>query len=368
MQSSRTFSFLDYSPFSKKLEVLNLSVTWIFFILTVLTLAFSLQLTTAENNFISNISEILFVNSFHTIFSLFFFLGIPEFKEFIDSKSKDLGYSIVKIWIALNLFAFGVFWYVYDVIQHSYGPQTLPFFFMMFILLRSVHGTRQTMGISLLYYAQLKQMHPEYTNLTPLLKLERVIGFLATTIVILLPLKLFVFKTMPFWQISLALSALTLAVMIYLLCRLYKLNKEFFKLRLLFLIRYSFLPLMGMSKTAFSGASANHGIEYLLISEKIAKNSKVENSKIFFNKTNLLILVGYAVTFVVYYSFPGRLFSHIPDSTRVGNLWEQFCFSLFLTVAHVHFITDAFIFRFKDPSVQSTIGTIFFKAKKITTT
>ncbi len=356
--------FIKYSPFEAKSEMFSLIMPVFFLIGAAAEIAWNFSFNKSQLFAFYIITEFVFLNSLHAVFTLLFFLNHDEFKSYLVSASKKIKYSLLYKWLFVYLFFVVLCCFIFFNRTLTYNEITLVSLFAVTINLCRVHHTlSQQVGISLLYYSNTPDAFQK-KYLSQCVFLERS----------LTPLffgYFFVSLLVPIFSNKISLNILfyiniviTLLFVLLLFLITFKLNRSFSILRLAFALRYFLYPLAFISKFAAIGIGAVHGIEYFIINKKINTTKSVPT----FTKTKYIFYIALAtLVFLGLISLINRFYISATPAVQNNYMGVFFVgWVLFQSLSLLHFYVDAHIFKFKDPAVQQNIGPILFKKKTST--
>ncbi len=349
---------LHKSPFERRPETINL-VLPVFFLLAALFEIFQRpSFSRIQILSLNVLSEFIFLNSLHVIFTVLFFINRDEFKNYVRSKSEELGYPLVFKWALAYLAFLAAACILFFNHSFSFAEISLASFLTKIALIYRVHhSVSQNVGMSLLYYSDVQNLdRPE-----PFLK--KCISFERLFWPIILGLTLLSHLAMMYLELRLQVLMFCLNVLIVFFMVLYlytytrKLDKGFSNLRLIFNLRYLLYPLAFSSRLAGIGICAIHGVEYYLINQKISPkepNGIFKNVGFGFYFFSIAFSVSSFITILYFVS----------DHSIQKNYFLPFfiCYVFFQSVSFFHFYVDGHIFKFKDASVQRFIGPLFFRS------
>ena len=356
---------LDFTHLKKKIEkptieVMDMFLPIGFIVAAIFEIALKFKIDKIQLFTLNIVGDFISLNSLHTILTVSFFVNNVEFKNYMRSKSEEIGYPLAYKWglvyLAFLLMSCVVFFY------SSYNFSQISFAVAITVgvyLFRINHSASQSVGVSLLNYSKWNHTGIENNMLKQkCMFLERSFFY------IIMGFQIFTFLNIIFFKfdirytliLSSLVSILIFNLSIFLLTN--QVDSEFARSRFIYNCRYFLYPLSVLSHVSFAGISVIHGTEYLLVNKKV-NNQGFSFSLSKQNITLLCFMVLLAISSIItIYYFHNQ--QQIPN----GYFWIFFIgYVFFQSVSFFHFYVDGLIFKFKDKVVQTHIAPLFFENK-----
>ena len=344
-----------FSPF---FEYSNLFLPLFFLILVAFDLSGAFSLTQFDRRAGFFISDVVFLNQIHVIFSLAMLLITPEFKSWLGAEEERQKFFLLR--------SFGVMLFVFLVLMdwipffsfRSMDPILLRLGVQLFVVAQIHHGVSQSLGLSLAYNSKARS--ESGGALSPRIRLaevwERRLAktLIHTNAAFVLARVLFP-EFAKLVNINFAISCALVGAIIgtgFLYPAGYR-NKR------LFMMRYLIFPFGPFSFLALLCSAAVHGYEYLGVFWKMQSSSVDQNKPM---KTRIILASSGVVAVYGCVAILGG------GAHGFGSLTEYpmarailWAFSLSFTFWHYH--VDAFLFRMKDPSTRKFLGPLLIRSK-----
>lgn len=346
------------------LEKINLHAPVIFLFIIVLLQISPINLNNFEQNMIYFlIGDILFFNVTHIAFAYWQYLTLPEVRSVVLSKTKK-----EKIQISATIFFVGLlpFLAIYLVSTAKLSSELTEFIIVATLLLtqylRIQHIVYQHMGLSLLYNQKIReQRHLSEEEDKELVKSEKVerISYhclvFASYFYILINIYKFMFpielrtllsKFQTPVEVCLVVFVLVIIVNSMRLKSLRSSEKTYFLTRLLL------YPLSGwMAPLAIRFF---HGVEYMVITQRIQKNTKLNNNEVAKRKSMyvLLMCIVVIIGLLFFRHYPFDKFNMFKEREKHVAILA----ALSLSLGYVHFYLDRVMFKMRDLITRQEIG------------
>ncbi len=346
----KNLNFFKTSPFNKSLEFLNQALPVFFLIGSLFEIYYVFSFSIEQKKTFNFFAQIVFLNVIHVSFTYFFLLVVPEFRDYVSQKSIELNYSLKKHWLKFFVYT----WIIFSLLSALpfIFPSLKKYEFILFlphipILLGSgYHIIRQSVGISIMYFLNLKGGDTK-TKMS-IIKLEKnFIGILVAIIVLHIIIQIALPISLKNYAIGMMIFVLTCYIS-FVLFKIYRFSFEVFKVRFLFYARYLFFPLAPLSIFSTLGRASIHGVEYLMILEKVV-NAK-EKKKWRLNWLFFVAVLFYAA--VVFYGLKNNAIDLFMDVLHPESVQQLLIGALINSITFLHFYIDSFIYKFNDPLVQ----------------
>ncbi len=347
----------SYSPglFNKKLELINFLIPVIFLFCSLSDLYYGYRYLPAEKVYLRILCQIFLFNGIHVVFTFFFICFSAEFKAFIVEESRLTNSHIIKKWC----FVFGVFSF-FSILLGSFlffsksNSNYLLYFGiyqMLFFYYSFYHGAGQSHGLSMLYtmHFQSKTNQPRSVisaKFEKTIKSHIVICITVLTALVLFKRYDYCIKGAFIFFISILVHLL---IILYLI---YKDSAHLFKIKLIHFARYLLYPLSFLSPMAAAGLSSVHGMEYVMISEKIFKKGVF---KIKWNQVFIVLVCAVYIVFEIT-SVLGGLFAIETASTWPNKRFFLISFTILNAVTLTHYYIDAQLYKIKSSSFKRNQG------------
>ncbi len=359
--SKFNFKFLNDSPFNKKLEVINLVLPILFIILTFIVPE-SNKLSATANFSIYLLSEFIFLNSIHVFFTITMLFFVPEFKKYIVDKSKSMGCSVLNNWLRY-FFLVTLFFSLLRYLSHMEGNSQITLQFISFMALvvsmyATYHSLMQTVGLSLNQYSSVLKNNNSET-IKNIIKHERMLSplLMIFTIILLIAAKLGSELTKGLLFFS--LCAVLFFYISWILLKVYALDAQLFKLKILFHSRYFLFIFAFLNSFTIAARAAVHGFEYFMVTKKIMSNTKISyTKKSFLVYVSLASVFAFVMLYFIYVKFNHIFFNN--TAVVKYTFLDDFCYVFSMSLSLTHFYIDSFIYKMSDPIVQKNQA-VFFK-------
>lgn len=337
--------------------MLNLCIPLVFFILTLVQLAFHHRMTNTEHHIGSFIVKILFLNHVHIIFTFWMLATFPEMKSWLVQRRQGLWRSVLP-WTGIFLFFFVLFSVVQPHLRHIGDKNYLGVITTALLIISFHHVYAQSRGLSLLYNRMVEKRFSltaqEKQKVFSLEKWER--GFYTTLIgsqIVWIFMKLcFPHERKIEAAVFLAIASVCVGG-IFFCCRRYpyadRSNKTLYSLRLIL------FPLWPMSSLAVFGALAFHGVEYLLVFLKMYGKSEVpkQNKYIAWYIGSIILLLSLSFA---RHDLLGFLYSKYISSRGLLTVMA----SLAGALSFLHYYLDGVIFKMRDSLTREKVAPLLF--------
>jgi hypothetical protein len=308
------------------------------------------------------LSEIIFLNYIHVAFTAAMIFGLPQGRQWLKSLENPIRVLILMVVLCVVLSLLyalgkGVVFYGDKVFHHS---------LMVMIFVNTIwfihHGVAQIKGLSLQYNYKFRSHFSLNSSDLELLKnseiSERKMGVLITifsSISLLLSYDYVGGSMEHGLRQGLILGATGVALICfarvtYVVSKVPMMNRTF---KILFLSRLLFTCLMGVNYVAFLGRLCTHGIEYTLVFQKVARNSKLNEALKFLMLTFTLVLVAF---FIHTFGNERGGYFNINPLIYQNPLWIQVMVVVYLLTTPIHYYLDHLIFRMKKSSARNFTG------------
>ena len=292
------------------------------------------------------ISNVLFFDTIHIFFTFVFLWSFPEGKKWIEqtrlaTRKGFWAFILFSVFVLTVCFSgFLIFF------QTQFPDQTWVLEFI-FIFASVVHRLFQTRGLAGLYEHELgpEQAFQNLGNLRKYLYRALIVMVIASAL-IRSPddNSHYVIHTSPtdihFFLIG--CMYLAIALIFWEASRDIKTWRMSFKA--IFLFRLLLVPLSFFSLAALLSLGAIHGVEHVLLLNKLRRNSLIGISSVKMYRRLLLIAsAAGALLTSAYVLFPPTFFGLIAASFIAG-------------VAHAHFVCERFLFRMRNRETRDLIG------------
>lgn len=341
--------------FAARDEVLNLYWPLVVLLIFISVSPFNFQKSTNITNFVFAISNIVFLNVVHNVFSIFILTEIPEIKSYIKENLKNkkihIGYSsalVLAFFLVLN-WVFPIFKNYGEFGKYLFWAAVL---FMQFFALY-YHTLRQIEGISTIYNQQMKKIWPQnITHFDFVQKCEKILFKLLIVLSCIgYALNIFEQKSHIFAVFLMSLFVFLGVIAVNLKIPFWnKSNKWIYLLRLVVFPLGIYYPLLGVVIPFF------HGVEYLFIVKKIFSSSALTTEKIQRRLFVYMLPISLAVAVLSIFRLDrGFGVSFLSDNNLVNTL-IVFASSLSLAISFLHFYLDSFIYKMKESGIRNSIG------------
>lgn len=359
-------AFCRISIFSKNLELLNLSIPFLWYPLVFLDIlffhgAYGLGASSINTKTIFDfIRNILFLNSVHVLFSYLIMFRSTEVKAWIV---KQKGGAIV-FWTKLGIVHI-LFFLFFILLKGGVFSNSLSInssFIDIIVAIVTIapvvhHPLAQTWGLSFLY--DLKNYNCQNDKKTKLIRAgKRERGILVIFTIIYMVAGLIFFSghfRLDNFSWSIYLISLLFLVSSLVIINYFTYPKPWNLNKLIFLMRLFAYPLTFISASARIVTGSCHGIEYFCVYKKIKKNSN-GRCQWFSIAYLLLFLLGFFSILSLYGQTP-FVKKIIPDF--LSN--QQYLTPLALSIIYTHYYVDALLYRFRDSSNRELILPLLVK-------
>lgn len=350
---------IKVSLFKAKDETINLYLPLVIFASFLLISQTGLAQNEHASNLLFVISNIIFLNVVHNIFSLFILTDLPEIQPYLKDHFKTQPFHVGYRSLSVFVFFFVLMWVFPQFKTWGDGG---PYLFWTAVLLMQFfalyyHTLRQIEGLCVLYNQNMKNWlmkhQPESINEIDQLQRKEKILFKSFLVISCLGYAFNIFK-MENWIFPTFLLSSANLILIFVVNlkapHWNQSNKWIYLTRLIAFtagIRY---PILGAVVPFF------HGIEYFFVTKKLFTKSAVQSiqmqRRVWRYMVPVSILVGILAIFRLDRGFGLTLMGQEPGI----NLFIVILSCLSFAISFVHFYIDSFIFKMKESGIRNSVG------------
>ncbi len=334
------FSTERISLFTKKQELLSLSVPIVFY------LVFLVELCVGSWHTIGNDSLLyLFLAIFgtsHTLFTYFVVGYTFEGRSLIFDLFRR-SWKMLPVCLLLIAFLIGYFVCVETHFDTESWPMQTAKIFVIFLF--GQHGLGQVRGMSILYNRMAEQQR-SYSQKQRMeaYRLEKIERYMHLALVITFLFQIYSKEFLKF-NMTLVIGSIMMALVTIILFIASRYPYASSSNKTLFLTRLFMLPLIIMIPESFAGMFIVHGLEYQQLTAKMFNNSRTKLIGLY----GILMFAIFVILFpVLRNSHLQQLYFPLPVALSIAVLSQ--------VIDHFHYFSDAFIFRFSLEPVRRNIG------------
>ncbi len=326
--------------FSKRAEALSGILTIAFFV-AIAAEIFKVWSTSSKEYQYADIFFNMFLGSaYHIGLTFITLLAIPEIKDMYKQRKV---YNSIWFQALLMFFLFFITKWFFNAPKGSFLSILVNFSLVFWPI---YHALRQRNGINILYNKAIglseKQANFDryiFHVLTAMAALESLFGVLVRERVLV--------------GDQIASSRLLVLVLSCLPCLFLFRSASAFRYKNLFLLRLFFIPLGLYSSAAYLASATFHAFEYMMVSEKILKNSKC-SARQYFNgfSVSLILVIVFFRLFQGRFGLAGNIFAEL-DYTSVWQKNFQFING---GLIYAHMYLDSLMFKMKDPKTREVVA------------
>ncbi len=286
---------------------------------------------------------------------------VPEFKKYMSDKSALMGRSVLKTWLRFYLAAIIFF----SLLRYSdiYGPKnemtsTIINLTNLFVSLYIFHHSiSQSIGLSITQYSQfLQNTNPNKKLVHTAIKMERKLATLLLFLLLALTAVVkFGSEAVKVFTLYMSLIIL-ISYLISILLKVYKIDVQLFKLKLLFSSRYFLFLLYFLNSIAVAASTAIHGFEYFIVTKKIMSEAKLSYT---IKSLSIYILLTCVFVFFTVRALILKVDESFFYSSHNSNFVDDISYVFVMSLSFIHFFIDSFIYKMSDAAVKSNQA-IFF--------
>ena len=347
--------------FYGKDENFNLVLPLLFIVATFVGFYFGIQFNSFEENLFLIVSQFVFLNWLHVLFTPYMLREYPELKAWYVNKCKQEPWTLFW-WITMWLVFFAMsFWGLWAINTDNFWLKHLAFLvFSVRGMWGMQHAVAQWLGLNIAFNLDLQKQ----SGSPKLVQAQKIERRLARWFLILLNFNILIFAFphllvpyVPYCQfIGINLMLVVLIILFVNSFSFFngKMNRKF-----IFQLRMILWPLAFLSPIALCGARSMHGVEYLFTMRKMRDNSSA-GQKSWNWKLLIFLLLPLGVMFLADERVLGRWAQEqIPQyKLLVLAIWSAGIASLTL-----HYYLDSVLFRMRDAKTKEAVGPLLVKTK-----
>lgn len=307
-----------------------------------------------------------FNNGMHLLITAYLLFFVDEFNQFLGEKSAELKKSVLLFFAKVFIAYTAVFLLIESIggaTQQAYATYLVLASQVAIVIFAIHHEASQSFGLTSLQYHSRMQ-NAAFTENTA--AIQRLIGYERLFVPIILFVSLiytYAKHSLEMFHANLVLVSCVFLIACYeafVLIKIYRVEKDFFKTRGFFMARYLLLPLSFLSAIAALGRVVTHRYEYYQIAHLTHKHTRGYQFKkinlILFSMVALILSVMFARRYYTLYV------SYSLNQELELNAFDKFINVLTISLGFTHYYIDRVIFKFKDMAVLKNQGHIFKRA------